>query len=186
MLPFNGLCSQGVWTNQLVLGFQYVMVKKSEGKFGFQDKSRILPNPVFFDRSSSHKKYIQFLSCCPVDKQNVRMLNDTMVLYHLIVIQINHAQASSFFLSPTNSTEIESIIMSLSSNKACVPFSISASLLKTLKGVLSIPLQLLFNRSFSTGLVPDQFKVVRVVPIHKKRVQFFSLQLQTYFLTLHI
>ena len=142
MLPFNGLWSQGVWTNQLVLGFQYVMVKKSEGKFGFQDKSRILPNPVFFDRSSSHKKYIQFLSCCPVDKQNVRMLNDTMVLYHLIVIQINHAQASSFFLSPTNSTEIESIIMSLSSNKACVPFSISASLLKTLKGVLSIPLQL--------------------------------------------
>ena len=67
--------------------------------------------------------------------------------------------------------------MSLSFNKACGPFSISASLLKTLKGVLSIPLQLLFNRSFSTGLVPDQFKVVRVVPIHKKRVQFFSLQL---------
>ena len=67
--------------------------------------------------------------------------------------------------------------MSLSFNKACGPFSISASLLKTLKGVLSIPLQLLFNHSFSTGLVPDQFKVVRVVPIHKKRVQFFSLQL---------
>ena len=85
---------------------------------------------------------------------------------------LDKPQASSFFLSPTNSTEIESIIMSLSSNKACVPFSISASLLKTLKGVLSIPLQLLFNRSFSTGLVPDQFKVARVVPIHKKRSSF--------------
>ena len=35
MLPFNGLWSQGVWTNQLVPGFQYVMVKKSKGKFGF-------------------------------------------------------------------------------------------------------------------------------------------------------
>ena len=30
------------------------------------------------------------------------------------------------------------------------------------------PLQLLFNCSFSTGLAPDQFKVARVVPIHKK------------------
>ena len=35
---------------------------------------------------------------------------------------------------------------------------------KTLKGILSIPLELLFNCSFSTGLVPDQFKVARVVP----------------------
>ena len=41
-------------------------------------------------------------------------------------------------------------------------------IIKTLKGVLSIPLQLLFNCSFSTGIVPDQLKVARVVPIHKK------------------
>ena len=60
-----------------------------------------------------------------------------------------------FFLSPTNSTEIENIIMSLSSTNACGPFSIPTSLLKILKAVLSIPLQLLFNFSFSTGRVPD-------------------------------
>ena len=58
--------------------------------------------------------------------------------------------------------------MSPSSTKACGPFSISTSLLKTLKSVLSVPLQLLFNCSFSSGMVPDQFKVARVVPIHKK------------------
>ena len=81
---------------------------------------------------------------------------------------LDKPQASSFFLSPTNSTEIENLIMSLSSTKACGPFSISTSLLKTLKSVLSVPLQLLFNCSFSTGMVPDQFKVARVVPIHKK------------------
>ena len=86
------------------------------------------------------------------------------VLLLLFNCYLDKPQASSFFLSPTNSTEIESIIMSLSSNKACGPSSISTSLLKTLKGVLSIPLQLLFNCSFSTGLVPDQFKVARVVP----------------------
>ena len=58
--------------------------------------------------------------------------------------------------------------MSLSSTKGTGLFSISISLLKTLKGVLSTLLQLLFNCSFSTGMVPDQFKVARVVPIHKK------------------
>jgi len=88
---------------------------------------------------------------------------------------LDKPQASSFFLSPTTSTEIENIIMSLSSTKASGPFSISTSLLKTLKGILSIPLPLLFNCSLSTGLVPDQFKVARVVPIHKKGL--FSLQL---------
>lgn len=81
---------------------------------------------------------------------------------------LHKPQASSFFLSPTTPTEIENIIMSLSSTKASGPFSISTSLLKTLKGVLSIPLQLLFNCSFSTGLMLDHFKVARVVPIHKK------------------
>ena len=80
---------------------------------------------------------------------------------------LDKPQASSFFLSPTTPTEVENIIMSLSSTKASGPFSISTSLLKTLKGVLSIPLQLLFNCSFSTGLVPHQFKVARVVPFHK-------------------
>ena len=62
---------------------------------------------------------------------------------------LDKPQASSFFLSPTNSTEIENIITSLSSTKATGPFSISISLLKTLKGVLSIPLQLPFKSGFT-------------------------------------
>ena len=95
---------------------------------------------------------------------------------------LDKPQASSFFLSPTNSTEIESIIMSLSSNKASGPFSISTSLLKTLKGVLYIPLQLLCNCSFSTGLVPDQFKVTRVIPIHKKGSSFLASNYKPIFL----
>ena len=64
-----------------------------------------------------------------------------------------------FKQSPANSTETENnnfIIMSQSSAKVCSTFSISTSLLKTLKGILSIPLQLIFYCSFSTVLVPDQ------------------------------
>ena len=42
---------------------------------------------------------------------------------------LDKPQASSFFLSPTTPTEIENIIMFLSSTKASGPFSISTSLL---------------------------------------------------------
>ena len=58
--------------------------------------------------------------------------------------------------------------MSFNLTKTCGPFSIPTSILKILKSVLAIPLQLLFNYSFYSGTVPDQFKVARVVPIHKK------------------
>ena len=81
---------------------------------------------------------------------------------------LDKPQASSFFLSPVSLTEIENIIMSLKLTKTCGPFSIPTSILKILKSVLAIPLQLLFNYSFYSGTVPDQFKVARVVPIHKK------------------
>jgi len=40
--------------------------------------------------------------------------------------------------------------------------------LKLLKDALSYPIQLLVNYSFSTGSVPDQYKVAIVIPILKK------------------
>ena len=81
---------------------------------------------------------------------------------------LDKPQVYSFFLSPTDSSEIENMILPLNSAETHNLFSILTSLLKTLKDVLLIPLQLIFYSSFSTGLVPDQFKMVRVVPIHKK------------------
>ena len=66
-----------------------------------------------------------------------------------------------FFLSPIGSTETENIIY--------VPqFNQGFWLIQYFNLCLSIPLQLLSNCSFSTGLVPYEFKVVRVVPIDKK------------------
>ena len=59
--------------------------------------------------------------------------------------------------------------MSLRPDIACVLFSILTSLLKNLKGILSTLLQRLFHCSFSIGLMPDQFKMAEVDPVHKKR-----------------
>ena len=48
------------------------------------------------------------------------------------------------------------------------PFSIPVCLLKLLKNFLSTPLEIIYNLSFSSGCVPDHFKVANVIPVHKK------------------
>ena len=81
---------------------------------------------------------------------------------------LDKPQVSSFLLSPTSAMEIENIITSLNPSKACGPYSIPIVLLKTLRNVISYPLEVLFNFSFTSGTVPDQFKIARVTFIHKK------------------
>ena len=55
---------------------------------------------------------------------------------------------SSFFLSPTDSAEIENIISQLKNGKSVGPFSIPCNLLKMLNKSISPVLALLINESF--------------------------------------
>ena len=75
---------------------------------------------------------------------------------------------NSFVLFSVTEKEIEDEITSLNSSKASGPFSIPSYMLKLLKTCLSFPLQLIYNFSFSTGRVPDQFKIANVIPVFKK------------------
>jgi len=75
---------------------------------------------------------------------------------------------NSFFLSPVTDKEIEDEINCLNASKSTGPFSIPVYILKLLKNCLSFPLQLIYNLSFSSGCVPDQFKLANVIPVHKK------------------
>ena len=40
--------------------------------------------------------------------------------------------------------------------------------MKILKNYISYPLEILFNCSFTTGTVPDHFKMAKVIPVFKK------------------
>ena len=77
----------------------------------------------------------------------------------------------NFFIFPTTASEIENEISSLKSGKAVGPFSVPISILKILKTVISKPLAMLFNASFSAGIVPAKFKIANVVPVYKKDSQ---------------
>lgn len=48
------------------------------------------------------------------------------------------------------------------------PLSVPNDILKIIKCVVSKPLEMLFNVSFSTGIVPYDLKLANVVPVYKK------------------
>ena len=84
---------------------------------------------------------------------------------------MNYSCPQSFYLSPVTSIEIEEEIDKLNVKKASGPFSIPTNLIKMAKNYLSKPLEILFNCSFFTGVVPDNFKLSCVIPVHKSGPQ---------------
>ena len=74
----------------------------------------------------------------------------------------------SFFISPTNSAEVEGIIAQLKNMKSVGPYSIPCNLLKMLCHSVSPILATLINESFSSGIFPDKLKIAKVITLHKK------------------
>jgi len=81
---------------------------------------------------------------------------------------LNESTMNSCFFRPTNEDEILKIIMSLGNGKSAGHDGVKPDLLKKVANEISYPLPLVFNMSLSTGTVPDDFKIAKVVPIYKK------------------
>ena len=65
---------------------------------------------------------------------------------------------SSFFLSRTDTTEVECIIAEFKNGKTLGQYSIPCNLLKLLSPYSSSALVTLINESFTTGILPDKLK----------------------------
>ena len=61
---------------------------------------------------------------------------------------------NSIFISTTTAGEIETESTKLKCSKAAGPFSVPVTILKILKTDMSKPVEVLFNASFETGIVP--------------------------------
>ena len=67
-----------------------------------------------------------------------------------------------------NHARIRKILLNLNVNKAQGPDGIHGKVLKNCAINISYPLSLLFNFSYGTSSLPDEWKLAHVVPIHKK------------------
>ena len=74
-------------------------------------------------------------------------------------------------LISTSTSEIETEISAINVRKATGPYSIPSNLLKLLKSVISKPLEIIFNASFARGIIPNKFKIARVLPVFKNGIQ---------------
>ena len=69
---------------------------------------------------------------------------------------------------PCTSHEIETLIEILNPNKATGPDEISNKMLKAVAQEVSVPLNILFNRSFSEGEFSEIWKFSNVIPLPKE------------------
>lgn len=73
----------------------------------------------------------------------------------------------SFFLQPTDASEVNHVIMQLKNDSAAGLDGISPKLLKAIKPVIITPLTHVLNLSIGSGTFPSNWKRSMVVPIYK-------------------
>ncbi len=74
---------------------------------------------------------------------------------------------NTFYINPTDITEIVSIVAQLAPKTSSGYDEMSVKLLKTIINEIADPLCHVVNRSFLLGLIPDELKIARVTPIFK-------------------
>ena len=81
---------------------------------------------------------------------------------------IGNSVVNSFLPNPVLEDEIKNIITKLNKSKAAGPNSIPTNILKMNASILSRPISLLINISFTNGEFPSDIETADVCPIHKK------------------
>ena len=82
---------------------------------------------------------------------------------------------TSLFMKPIIAEEIVKIISKFNQNKSPGHDGIGNLIVKNVAHIVSRPLADIFNLSLSTGSVPEQLKIAKVIPIYKKEnAEIFS------------
>ena len=75
---------------------------------------------------------------------------------------------NTIFVEPVTTTELTHIINLLKNNKNCGIDGLSCKLLQDYFYLFCDPLNYLYNLSLTSGIIPDDFKLAKVVPVYKK------------------
>ena len=92
---------------------------------------------------------------------------------------LNASVISSFFVTPTNDEEVESLKKEMTTSKSVGSYSIPTSIPELSRSVMSNPLVKLINFSFSEGIFPDLLIFANAISSLQEKRQFRLRQLQT-------
>ena len=74
-------------------------------------------------------------------------------------------KSSSMYMKPVVESDITKIISKFNASKSAGYDNIGNDIIKKVCDVIVKPLVSIFNLSLSTGIVPDQLKIAKVIPI---------------------
>ena len=80
---------------------------------------------------------------------------------------LKNRNENSFFITPTDKTEIIDILNTFNVNKSIGPHSIPNNILQLIKYIIAEPLALIINLSFETGIFIENLKISKTIPIYK-------------------
>lgn len=78
---------------------------------------------------------------------------------------------SDMDVHPTTPSEISKIVQNMQNKKSCGYDDIPISIIKDNLLVLSEPLSIFYNKCILEGIFPEQLKIAKIAPIHKKGVK---------------
>lgn len=130
--------------------------KKNLTNFKLKENNCITDNPQYISNlfNNYFTNCIHNLSC---------KINETS-----ITRGENFNKKPQFNLKSTTLEEVERVIGSLKNKQSCGYDEIPIIVLKECKKILSPILTHLINSSFVTGYFPDELKISKVIPVHKK------------------
>lgn len=79
------------------------------------------------------------------------------------------SQQNSIYLTPTTEQEIQTTTMKMKNKRSCGHDNISTQQLKLILPGILHPLHILFNRSISEGIFPQELKHAKIKPLYKKK-----------------
>ena len=77
-------------------------------------------------------------------------------------------ESDSTFDIDLSASRVKPILDNLDINKAQGPDAISGAVLKNCSETLAYPISILFNLSYNTGYIPQEWKLANVLPVYKK------------------
>ena len=80
---------------------------------------------------------------------------------------LNYSSDCSIFFTPTGPAELVSRVRRMKPKTSCGHDAISTKLMKSTIEEIAVPLSYILNESLKQGIVPDQLKIAKVIPLFK-------------------
>ena len=106
----------------------------------------------------------------PIDQANLfnEFFSDQFSLESKYDIEIDMESNDQFFDVKFHELDVLLLLKDINPSKTAGPDGIHGMVLKNCASTLAKPLTIMFNISFVTGSIPNEWKLASVVPVHKK------------------